>query len=210
MKKLLQIAVIFIFAFLWTFNSFAQLPGAPVGLSKGIKGGLNFANYRGSDVSGTSSRKTLVVGGFVKINLLNIIALQPEVLYSGKGAKVETSSSKITDKIAYLEIPILLRVNTINAGVLKAGLIGGPSFAFRLSAKRTTEANGQSNETDLKDVIKSNDVGAVIGIGVDLGAGVISLVGDIRYTLGLSSIDDSSSNLDIKNGVLSTMVGIAF
>lgn len=183
-------------------QSIAQLPGAPVGISKGIKGGFNFANLRGDDVEGSSSRKALVVGGFVKINLLNIIALQPEVLYSGKGAEFDSNSTKTTTKITYLEIPVLVRINAVNAGLLHAGLIAGPSFAFTLSAK--------AGDTDIKDSIKSNDMGAVIGIGADIGAGVISLVGDVRYTMGLGSIDDSGADLDMKNGVFSVMVGISF
>jgi len=208
MKILCIVPIILLLVIGFNSQSIAQLPGAPVGISKGIKGGFNFANFRGSDVEGSSSRKALVVGGFVKVNLLSIIAIQPEVLYSGKGAEFEENSTKATDKITYLEIPVLVRVNAINAGVLKAGLIGGPSFAFTLSAKRTIEASGQSHEDDIKKSIKSNDVGAVVGIGVDLGAGVISLTGDVRYTMGLSSIDDSGADLDIKNGVFSVMVGL--
>lgn len=199
MKNIFIVALILLLIIGFNTQSLAQ---APVGISKGIKGGLNFANFRGDDVEGNSSRKALVVGGFVKINLLNIIALQPEVLYSGKGAEFEVNSNKTTTKITYLEIPLLIRLNTINAGVLKAGLIAGPSFAFTLSAK--------SDDTDIKNSIKSNDMGAVVGIGVDLGAGVISLTGDVRYTLGLNSIDDSGADLDIKNGVFSVMVGIGF
>ena len=199
MKNIFIMALILLLILGFNTQSLAQ---APVGISKGIKAGLNFANFRGDDVEGNSSRKALVVGGFVKINLLNIIALQPEVLYSGKGAEFEVNSNKTTTKITYLEIPLLIRLNTINAGVLKAGLIAGPSFAFTLSAK--------SDDTDIKNSIKSNDMGAVVGIGVDLGAGVISLTGDVRYTLGLNSIDDSGADLDIKNGVFSVMVGIGF
>lgn len=210
MKILCIVPIILLLVIGFNSQSIAQLPGAPVGISKGIKGGFNFANFRGSDVEGSSSRKALVVGGFVKVNLLSIIAIQPEVLYSGKGAEFEENSTKTTEKITYLEIPILVKINALNAGLLKAGLIGGPSFAFRLSAKRTTEANGQSNEIDIKDHIKSNDAGAVIGIGADISAGVISLTGDIRYTMGLSSIDDSDADLDIKNGVFSVMVGLGF
>ena len=202
MKNIFIVAIALLLIIGLNTQTFAQLPGAPVGLSKGIKGGLNFANFHGDDVDGNSSRKALVVGGFVKINLLNIIAIQPEVLYSGKGSEFEVNSNKSTTKITYLEIPVLLRINAINAGVLHAGLIGGPSFAFTLSAK--------NDDTDIKDTIKSNDMGAVIGIGADIGAGVISLVGDVRYTMGLSSIDDSGADLDIKNGVFSVMLGIGF
>jgi hypothetical protein len=202
MRNVCVVAVVLLLIIGLNTQSIAQVPGAPVGLSKGIKGGFNFANFRGDDADGSSSRKALVVGGFVKINLLNILAIQPEVLYSGKGAESEINSVKTTTKITYLEIPVLVRINAINAGVLHAGLIGGPSFAFTLSAK--------ANDTDIKDSIKSNDMGAVIGIGADIGAGVISLIGDVRYTMGLNSIDDSGMDLDIKNGVFSVMIGIGF
>lgn len=191
-------------------NSYAQLPGAPVGISKGLKAGMNISNFRGDNVENTKARKALVVGGFLRINLLNVIALQPELLYASKGAQYEEGAGntlmEITDKINYLEIPVLLRWNTLATGIVNAGLYGGPAFAYKISAKKVTESGGETTKEDLDDV-KDTDVGAAVGLGLDLNLGVGSLVGDVRYTLGLNSIYGSA--LDVKNGVFSVMLGIS-
>jgi len=51
--------------------------------------------------------------------------------------------------------------------------------------------------TDIKSTLKSVDFGIVAGAGVDIKK--ISL--DVRYTMGLSKLEQPSSALDLKNGV---------
>ena len=62
---------------------------------------------------------------------------------------------------------------------------------------------------DIKDEVKSFDFGVVFGGGLDFAAGSGSFVIDIRYTLGLTSVDDSGFDADLKNKVFSASIGYA-
>ncbi|MEQ8927533.1 MAG: PorT family protein, partial [Fulvivirga sp.] len=104
MKKLL---LLFSFIAISSFG-YAQISG-------GIKGGVNFANV---DADGDPDGKTgYHVGAFLEIGAAGIF-IQPEVLYSFKGAE--------DFDLTYIEVPILLKKNF--AKVLNVHL--GPQFGF--------------------------------------------------------------------------------
>lgn len=181
-----------------------------VAISKGIKGGINFANLGGSDVEDTDSRTAFNVGVFAGIQLANILYLQPEVLYTMKGATqkfdFQGTTIKTTVKLTYLEIPVLFRLNVpVQGSNVAPNFFAGPALAFKLSAKAKAEGGGQSAEEDIEEV-KSTDFSLVFGAG--LGVGPVSF--DVRYSLGLSSIDDSAENADVKNNVISINGAFSF
>ena len=51
--------------------------------------------------------------------------------------------------------------------------------------------------------VKSTDFGSVLGFGLNVGPIYV----DVRYNMGLSTIDDSANPDDIKNRVISFNVG---
>src|SRR5512134_1589049 len=77
----------------------------------GVYGGVNFAELGGEDVGEVSSRTGLQAGAFASIPLGGILALVPGVAYSQEGTDVETgTSTSLTVKLDYLEVPLLLKV----------------------------------------------------------------------------------------------------
>jgi hypothetical protein len=176
-----------------------------VGINKGIKVGLNLATLGGDDADtygSLSNRTGISAGGFVVLNLA-VINIRPEILYTMKGVKAELNTVETTMKLDYLEIPVLLEYNLPLPGPVSPCIFAGPAFAFKLSAKAETG----SQEVEMDSLIKSTDLGLVIGAGVTLN-NMITV--DVRYVLGLSSIDDSPVELDVKNQVISLMVGYMF
>ncbi|MTI19444.1 PorT family protein, partial [Fulvivirga sp. RKSG066] len=161
--------------------------GANAQVALGVKGGLNFANVSVEDaVEDPDSKTGYHFGAFAEIGLGGI-HLQPELLFSAKGSD--------DFDLTYLEIPILLKKNF--AKVLNVHL--GPQFGFLTSA--------ESNDVDIKDGLKSSDLSAVVGAGVNLPAG---LTGGVRYVFGLSDIDDNAFETEIKNKTLQLYVGWKF
>lgn len=150
----------------------------------GVKGGLNFANV---DVeTGDPDGKTgYHFGAFAEIGLAGI-AIQPEVLFSTKGAD--------DFDLTYLEIPVLLKKNF--AKVLNVHL--GPQFGILTSA--------ESDDVDVKEFLKGSDLSLALGAGVNLPAG---LVGGARYVYGLSDIEDGFGG-EIKNRTFQVYVGWKF
>ena len=183
--------------------------------SIGLKIGVNMAEFYGDDVGSSSWKDGLCAGGFVTYNINDWFAIQPELLFTMKGSKQKGGNSgeewKKTVSLNYLEIPILARVKLPieNGGSLYSGF----ALAMKLSGKSNTkfEATGESVDEDIED-IKSPDLGLVFGWGWDsfFDELVKGLRLELRLTLGLMRIDDSEEKADLKNKVLSVMLGYSF
>ncbi len=200
-------------------------------VDKGIKAGLNFANLTGDDVEDYDAKMGLAVGGYLTYKLNENITIQPELLFTSKGAKMEETMEEedegwtyeeeleMTICLNYIEIPILARYDVNTAGNMKPYIMAGPAVAFNISATGDAEYSlkvydedgdlmfdeSGSEEDDLED-IKALDLGLVFGGGVMFNKFSV----DARYEMGLTSIDDTDEDFDIKNSVLSLMVGYSF
>jgi hypothetical protein len=156
----------------------------------GIKAGLNVFNVKDDNESNYDSRAGLHVGLLGHIHLNKQWALQPELVFSGQGAKYTTSGTESILKLNYLNLPILFQYMFDNGFRIEAG----PQVGFLLSAK--TETNDVS--VDVKDQLKGTDLGLGFGLGyihVPSGVGV-----DARYKLGLTNIMDDDDNKAMNRG----------
>jgi Outer membrane protein beta-barrel domain len=168
------------------------------GVSGGIKAGLNLSNM---DISGNGfslDTKTLAGfhGGLYLTAMFNEhVGIQPEVLYSAQGCKIDVFNTNGTIKANYINIPILLRYNINDMFSLHAG----PQIGILASA----EGKSGSSSTDLKDNASSTDIAVAFGGTVDLP---MKLNFTARYCLGLSDIDEDS-NSTTKNNTFQISVG---
>ncbi len=169
----------------------------------GLKATLNMADVSG-DYDDSSTKTAGSFGVFAEVGM-GPLSLQPEILYSMRGATVETvtenlQSEEVTLDLNYISIPILLKYNIIPAGPAKPYLMIGPELNFLSSA----DLDG----TDVKDSFKNADYSLIIGAGVSLPMG---LHVDARYTMGLSNIADMEINgeeFESKNRVI--MIGVGY
>ena len=188
MKKLCLVAFLAIF-------SLATINGQDVKF--GAKAGVNFASLTGDD-EGLSSKTSFHVGVVAEIPVSDVFSVQPELLFSDQGAKIDSDDVKLN--ASYLNLPILAKFYVGEGFSLEAG----PQVGFLLSAK----AKGDGGSVDLKDETKSIDFGVGLGAGYKLENG---LCFNARYNLGLSNIvDENEDNLDLKNGVFQLSVGFFF
>ncbi len=181
------------------------------GVQFGVKVGGNLARITGPDVDGAPLKDRVgVVGGvFLAFNLGPIITIQPEILYTMKGVRMEETVGDVTfsEKIYgdYVEIPLLLKLR-IPTGTISPVVFAGPAVGFKL--KETFEINGETVPDET--LLKSFDYGAIFGAGLDFGR---HLMLDVRYSMGLQKvikIVEGETPVDVKNGVWSASVGIAF
>jgi hypothetical protein len=191
---------------------------------KGVKAGLNLATLTGDDADDAKTRAGLAAGGFVKVSLTPAFSVQPEVLYSMKGAKFEESSADdFTIKLDYIEVPVLLQYNIPTQGNVKPVLFAGPAVAFNMSAKLEGTIDSASADVDI-DNVKSVDIGIAAGAGVELKSGTTTFGFEARYTLGLGNVLDDVSNpgsndlvdpstgsaFDVKNSAISILAFVGF
>jgi hypothetical protein len=192
MKKLGMILVIGVFA-----GALVLPQSAAADVRFGLKAGANVANVNGNFADSLSDWKSTVgfCGGiFIELNFGQVLTIQPEVLYTVKGA--DTGEGKL--KFDYLEIPILLKIR-IPTGSIHPFVFAGPAFGFKLKAL--------IEGVEISDMPKS-DYSAVMGGGLQLGH---SIHIDVRYTMGLQKLAiPDLETIDLKNGVLSATLGLAF
>ncbi len=119
--------------------------------------------------------------------------VQPEVLYSGQGYKQNGGTMKVN----YVTVPVLLRLNFTEVFSMHLG----PQIGILASAK--AEINGESE--DMKEYLKGTDIGAALGLGVDLPMG---LNFGARFVKGFSNIiEETDGDYKQKNFAFQVSVG---
>ena len=152
----------------------------------GIKGGVNIANLNLDSDADLASKTSFYLGALAHLHISQHFAIQPELMYSGQGAKYDETDTKIN--LNYINLPILAQYMTGSGFRLQTG----PQVGALVSAK----VKDDDNSTDIKDEYKKIDFSWVFGASYvsNSGLGI-----DARYNLGLSNINDGADK--IKNRV---------
>lgn len=156
-------------------------------LKFGFKGGVNFSNLYTDDVEDNNVLTGFNVGLFARLPITQTFAIQPELLYTTKGAELEYNNAFVngtsTFKLNYLELPVLLVINVSE----NFSVHGGPYIAYLIDGQATNDSQGTlfdvENNLDNDDYNKF-DSGVAFGIGYDTDA-----VGfGVRYSYGLQKV----------------------
>jgi hypothetical protein len=184
----------------------------------GVKGGVTLgdvpkinAELLDEPSATTTWRTGYAVGGFLAIRFAGGFSIQPEVLYTQKGVKIEMSDSggsgEVKLKADYVDVPILARY-TFGKGV-RGYVFAGPSLDFKVSAKMKVGVLGQSEEEDISEEVENFEFALVFGGGVELGP----LLLEARWSEGLSNIakaDQGEPSTDVKTRTVLFLAGIRF
>lgn len=223
MRKLSLVGLTVVLGLFVATNVLAQ------GTMIGGKAGFNVADLSVDDDEGLDTRTGFVGGGFISFPIGDFFAIQPEVLYSAKGATldfVEDGEQIDADiKIDYLEIPVLLvaRLTDQNSAV-RPIVYAGPAVSFEIKCKlegTATEGSVSASVSfDCDDPLafdgdpietKGTDFGIVFGGGLEFNAGSAVIIVEGRYNAGLVDINDTSGDEDeVKNRAFSFMAGVGF
>ena len=149
----------------------------------GVKAGANLASLSGKSFNDAKTKLDFNAGVLASIRV-NSFSIQPEVIYSGQGAKV-TSFNGMEEKInmGYINVPVLLKYH------FPLGLFAetGPQLGFLLSAN--SKIGSTSN--DYKSYVNSTDFSWAFGVGYMIP--IVKLGVDARYNLGISDAAKNSS-----------------
>jgi hypothetical protein len=162
-------------------------------ISLGLKGGLNVSNLNGLSIPDveTNALVGFHVGAFLPINLGRNFALQPELVYSTQGAKLEGALDE-DYKLNYFNVPVMLRFYTNGGFFLEAG----PQLGFQVG-------DVSLDDDDYEDELNNSDFSICGGLGF-MGKSQKFGIG-ARYNVGVSKLGDLSStnfeDTDFKNGV---------
>ncbi|MBF8455842.1 PorT family protein [Kaistella sp. G5-32] len=160
----------------------------------GLKAGMNVSSV---SESGTKSKVGFYGGVLMNAPIASSFSIQPEVLYSGKGFKVDSGIGDVTGNLDYISIPVMIQYNVVPQFYLEAG----PEFSFLISAN----AKGGGASVDVKDSFNGFDV----GVGLGAGYYFIPSVGiNARYVAGFTDIVKNNPGSSVKNGVF--QVGLTY
>jgi len=144
----------------------------------GTKIGLNSYSINNDSGPGLDSRIGIHAGLLGHIHLNSQFALQPEIVYSMQGAKIDNTEFKLD----YINIPVIVQYMFDNGFRIQAG----PQLGFLVNAKAE-----DNSSADIKDNYKSIDAGLSFGVGY---VHTLTNFGiDARYNLGLTDISESSN-----------------
>ncbi|MGI4737231.1 MAG: porin family protein [Janthinobacterium lividum] len=142
----------------------AQYRGRGGNVSLGIKAGASLTDFVGADAQDVNGHKYgnrfgFHAGVFANIGFSKLLAFQPEILYSQKGAKTDDVDQRF--RLHYVDVPLVFHVNT-DGFFLEAG----PQVGFLLAAKQEV-GNTSADINSYKTV----DFGYVAGLGYQLKHG---------------------------------------
>jgi hypothetical protein len=149
----------------------------------GLKAGPSYTKFRGIDPAQISSASNAYRLGFhagvmAEVKVTDKFSIQPELLYSQKGAK-----NKLVDEIytvfSYLDLPVMVKARLGETGFF---LEGGPQFGYLLRAT----SNFMQYSYNQRDSYEKVDVGYAAGLGYQLTSG--PLLG-FRFNGGLTRLN---------------------
>lgn len=164
----------------------------------GIKAGMNISSLNG-DVENVKSKVGFSAGVFAQFPISSQFTFQPEVLYSGQGAKGKEDGFEATWSIDYIAVPLMFKYNLAE----KFSLEAGPQIGFLMSSK----LKGDGESVDIKDEMKSTDFAINLGANYDI---MPNLFIGARYSAGLTNIIKDSDDFKVRNNVFSVSLGYKF
>ncbi|MBS1564867.1 MAG: PorT family protein [Bacteroidetes bacterium] len=192
-----------------------QAAGEPVPTAKfGIKGGVNLTNLYVDNVKDENMKVGFNAGLYAKVPLSRVVSIQPELLYSQKGAKLTYDnvfgSGEYRFNLNYVEVPVSAVFNVAKNLNLHVG--GYASYLANANVKRMNDNGEASTIADLnEDNFHRFDYGLLGGVGVDVQNFTIGA----RYNYGLHEIGKSGSlsgnvTSNSKNSAINLFIGFGF
>ncbi len=166
----------------------------------GLKGGLNASSlfYDSQGVTNKNERIGFNLGVFAQAPLGEFLAIQPELLYTTKGASADYNvlglNGRNTFRLNYAELPVLLTFKLGQAVELQAG----PYAAYLVNSNVNSNGSFGTGTTAINaDNFNRFDYGLAGGVNIYFGKAFIGA----RYGQGLQKIANS--------GIASSVLGNA-
>lgn len=193
-------------------GAFAQYEGGEFTIQPKIGESIGMLTNRGGDASDADMRGGWVLGVEGEYHVSKAFGISAGILYSQQGSELKSTyiiegvsqTYKTTNKIDYINVPILANVYIAKGLALKAGIQPG----FKVNSKCKESSSGDLGKgyssNDLK--AESVDFSIPMGISYEFGGGFCF---DARYNLGLTKVWTENGK-DVKNSVVQVTFGYKF
>jgi hypothetical protein len=179
---------------------------------KGLKLGLNSADMKGAQVEpGLTPQTGFAAGAFLTLRLTGILSVQPEIIYTQKGAELESGPNPYEYHYSYVEVPVLWKLTIAGQGAsFRPNIYAGPFVGFKVSAKIDTYLDPRQEESVEENLPSARgiDAGYIVGVGADMIMGPGRVLLEIRY--GRSLLSAVTTGAEVMHSVVSIFLGYSF
>jgi opacity protein-like surface antigen len=158
-------------------------------LQFGVKAGVNFSTLEGDNTYDLSHYTNFHFGAVLELGIFQNFSIQPELLYSSQGAKVDSDAVKDI-KYDYITVPVLAKFYLITD---KLSLEAGPQFSFMINENVPDQFES-----------KTFDFALAGGLAYNI---TNNFFVQARYVAGLS---EAAKDAEITNKVIQLSAGIKF
>lgn len=202
--------------------------GSHAGLSMTTITELDAALAFGGSSFSRTNRIGAQAGVFATIPVRGDWSLQPELNYTQKGVRVETSFAPVDGGPAtidltldYLEIPVLVRLDVARNRAWHPFVAAGPSVGVRLRCQADLSTAGVTYSSrcgspegapyTIDTPFKRTEIAGVVGLGVTGPLGRRRLYAELRYARSLDTINDQAEiPLSPRNSGVAILLGLGF
>ncbi len=136
-------------------------------------------------------------GGLVGYNFNRYVGLQGELIYNVLNQKYRDRSLDHTVTLNYVNIPLLLSLNTGKGAPVNLNLVAGPQVGINVGSRVETSGGKGVDTVQAILAVKAGDFGLAYGAGLEFGFGpgrnVLLDIG-FRGVYGLIDISDRSKS----------------
>ena len=177
-----------------------------------FSGGANFSKLNSADIQNAVQTSGLTFGMDLVLPL-GPLGLNLGADWSQEGVRQEIGEAVSLIDLAYVEVPVHLRVPIVGAGPIRLHLVAGPTLGINTGCEITEDLAAAQACADLAEggfEPEKLEWAGVGGFGVSFGLGSVVYTGvDLKYTMGLSNVSAGSS-LDAKNRTFTLTSHVGF
>ena len=102
----------------------------------GVKGGYNVSSVSFDGTSETAKLHGFHIGVYGESYFGKYFSIQPEIIYSQQGYKIIDENGTYTQKLDYINVPLMLKLYPVKSFFIEAG----PQIGFSISHKETFDS----------------------------------------------------------------------
>jgi hypothetical protein len=137
------------------------------------------------------------MGAILGFSFSEHVGIQGEFIYSSVSQKVNDKDVEHKVNLRYVNVPLLLTLNSGKSKVINLNIVGGPQMGFNVGSSITTTGAADVNNPQPVLSVKKGDFGVAYGAGADIAltsSHTLLLSLGYRGVLGLIDISDQSTS----------------
>jgi hypothetical protein len=159
---------------------------------------FSLKTYSGGTIAGQGTFG-LGYGGLVAFHFNRHIAVQAEVIYNSLAQKYKENNLNRTMKLHYLNIPLLLSVNSDKTKAINFNAVAGPQIGVSAGSSLKTTGTDSTVSSTAVLAVKKGDFGFAYGAGVGFGLNATNttrLSAGFRGVFGLLDISNHTQTIN--------------